>query len=141
MSAAYFIIMATYRVPSCNASVFGPMTVFCVNWKIYLMTLTPIKTSSICGIIKIYYRSSLKVAWNNYWHVRYKSVRCWKAVTVPFSNSYLREYYFSSLRDIRTKSSNRLDVQRAMRIAISTKTPRGEVIIADIQDQQRHRVT
>ena len=50
-------------------------------------------------------------------------------VLVPFATTYLCETEFSCLIHIKTKSRNRLDPQHDMRVALSTKTPRFDVII------------
>ena len=59
-------------------------------------------------------------------------------VLVPFATSYLCETGFSCLLHIKTKSRNRLDSQHDMRVALCTKTPRFDAIIAKKQQQQSH---
>ena len=49
-------------------------------------------------------------------------------VLVPFATTYLCETGFSCLVRIKTKSRNRLDPQHDMRVALSTKTPRFDVL-------------
>ena len=59
-------------------------------------------------------------------------------VLVPFATTYLCETRFSCLVHIKTKSRNRLDSQHNMRVALSTKTPRFDVIINRKQQQKSH---
>ncbi|XP_068206396.1 protein FAM200C-like [Palaemon carinicauda] len=55
-----------------------------------------------------------------------------------FASTYLCEQGFSCLLHIKTKSRNRLNSERDMRVALSTKTLRFDAIMAKIQQQQSH---
>ncbi|XP_068240044.1 protein FAM200C-like [Palaemon carinicauda] len=59
-------------------------------------------------------------------------------VLVSFASTYLCEQGFSCLLHIKTKSRNRLNSEHDMRVALSTKTLRFDVIMAKIQQQQSH---
>ena len=63
-----------------------------------------------------------------------------KALTmlVPFATTYLCVTGFSCLVHIKTKSRNCLEPQHDMRVALSTKTPRFDVIINRKQQQKSH---
>ena len=63
-----------------------------------------------------------------------------KALTVlmPFATTYLSETGFSCLVHIKTKTRNRLDPPHDMRVALSSKTPRFDVILNEKQQQKSH---
>ena len=59
-------------------------------------------------------------------------------VLVAFATTYLCETGFSCLVHIKTKTRNRLDPQHDIQVALSTKTPRFDVILNEKQQQKSH---
>ena len=59
-------------------------------------------------------------------------------ILVPFAKTYLCETGFSTLVNIKTKPRNRLDPGDDMRVAITKKEPRFNLIIERMQQQKSH---
>lgn len=59
-------------------------------------------------------------------------------VLVPFATTYLCEAGFSAMVLIKTKQRNRLNPQNDMRVALSTKIPRFDQLVAGKQQQKSH---
>ena len=59
-------------------------------------------------------------------------------ILVPFATTYLCETGFSTLVNIKTKQRNRLDPRDDMRVSISKKEPRFNMIIDEKQQQKSH---
>ena len=65
---------------------------------------------------------------------------CEKALSVliPFATTYLCQSGFIALLSIKTKSRNHLSAQADMRVAISNKVPRLEILLSNKQEQKSH---
>ncbi len=59
-------------------------------------------------------------------------------VLMPFATTYLFEAGFSTLLHIKTKARNRLDASDDMRLSLSKKEPRVNIIINEKQQQKSH---
>ena len=59
-------------------------------------------------------------------------------ILVPFATTYLCEIGFSTLVNIKTKPRNHLDPGDDMRVAITKKEPRFNLIIERMQQQKSH---
>jgi len=59
-------------------------------------------------------------------------------ILVPFATTYLCETEFSTLVNIKTKQRNRLDPRDDMRVSISKREPRFNMIIDEKQQQKSH---
>ena len=59
-------------------------------------------------------------------------------ILVPFGTTYLRETGLSTLANIKTKQRNGLDPRDDMRVSISKKEPRFNMITDEKQQQKSH---
>ena len=59
-------------------------------------------------------------------------------ILVPFATTYLCKTGFSTLANVKTKPRNRLDPGDDMRVAITKKEPRFNLIIERMQQQKSH---
>ena len=79
---------------------------------------------------------------NQFWWVVYQSytkvIMVALCVLVPFPSTYLCEAGFSTLVNIKTNNSNRLDVGDDMRLALTNARPQISNLAAQMQHQASH---